>query len=141
MPRLLNPDRYPFKWLAQEIVDREMTVYSAAVKIEVTVGTIYNWLEGRYLKDAACKAQLKDDVATKIANMLDITPEEVRYQIKLYLKSTGQIAEFDEKETFKSVVAKFTEKINQTTFYDDNELITTHQRVLIASVLNVLNKI
>lgn len=141
MSRLLNPDRYSFKWLATEIVKREMTVNFAANKIDVTTGTIYNWLTGMYLRDAISKPNIKDDVATKIANLLDIDSEEARYQIKLYLKSTGKLVEFDENETFKSAVATFISRVGQISYYDVNIPITPQQRELIMSVLGVLNKI
>lgn len=141
MSRLLNPDRYSFKWLATEIIKREMTVNFAANKIDVTTGTIYNWLTGMYLRDAISKPNIKDDVATKIANLLDIDSEEARYQIKLYLKSTGKLVEFDENETFKSAVATFISRVEQISYYDVDIPITPQQRELIMSVLGVLNKI
>ena len=141
MARKLNPELYPFRWLAKALVQRKMSVGVAAEKIGRTSSTIYNWLDGCYLKDAVFKPGQKDDVAELIACLLDRDVSEVRQQIFIFLEQQGCIPSDYEILTFRSEVAKFIEKMKNIYHLDRDTVLTSQKRELIYSVLAVMEKI
>lgn len=141
MARKLNPDLYAFRWLAEALVERGLTVTKAAGNINRTPSTIYNWLAGCYLTDAITKPNQKDDVADLIAQLLGCETEEVRQQIYMFLVSAGKIATDAEIPNYRSEITAFVEKVKKIRYYDAKTALTPDQRDLILSVLAVLEKI
>lgn len=141
MARKLNPEIYLFRWFADALNDRKISVGVAAEKIDRTPSTIYNWLQGCYLKDAVSKPGIKDDVAELMAYLLDCDVAEVRKQIFLFLAQQGRIPSDCEILNYRSEVAKFVERIKNTYYYDSDTVLTPEKRELIYAALALLEKI
>lgn len=148
MAKRLNPNLYPFRWFAEALVERGMSISAAADKIGVTYSTVYNWLTGCYLKDAITKPDIKDDVARKIAEILsdedevtEIEVEKVRDHILRFLKEHGKIPSNHVVINFRSEVANFVEKFKHIHYYDDETALTPEKRELIYAALALLEKI
>lgn len=141
MARKLTPELYAFRWLAEEMAKREITINAAAEKVGRTRSTVINWMSGVYLSDAVTKPGTKDDVAVLIADLLDCDVDEVRHQISIFLISKGVLPSDNANKNFRSEVASFVKTVKDIYYYDSTAVLTPEKRELINAVLSVLEKI
>lgn len=137
----INTESCEFKWLANELNAKGLSIAMAAAKVDRTYDTVYNWLMGSYLKAAVIKPGRRGDVATLIAKMLGYNVDEVRKQIYSYLVSSGQITVNVASGTWRSELSLFSDKVKNISYYDNYKQLSTEQKEMIKAVIDVLEKI
>ncbi len=142
--RSLNVEIYNWKWLATEMVKKNITVSAAARKLNVSTSTIYNWLSGIYLQTSAYSAS-SNSVAAQIGRLLNLETEVVQHHITKYLVDSGKLLLDPNTQDFKTALAVFKQRVTEAELFDFHAInqkpITQDQRKLINSLIAALESV